>query len=86
MSASREADDDIEMDKADSPRRGAGGMTLGCVRGLAAPTAVAEAHTSTVKPMSVKAGLMSSVVTVLWHDISVYRASGARRLAGPTYE
>ncbi|PYN83501.1 MAG: hypothetical protein DMD87_30025 [Candidatus Rokuibacteriota bacterium] len=61
-------------------------MTLGCVRGLAAPTAAIEAQTSTVKTMSVKAGLMSSAVSVLWHDISVYRASGPRRLAGPTYE
>ena len=61
-------------------------MTLGCVRGLAAPTAAIEAQTSTVKTMSMKAGLMSSAVSVLWHDISVYRASGPRRLAGPTYE
>jgi hypothetical protein len=59
-------------------------MTLGCVRGLAAPTVAVEAQTSTAKPMSVKAGLMSSAITVLWHDISVYRASGSRRLAGPT--
>ena len=44
-------------------------MTLGCVRGLAAPTAAVEAQTSTVKPMSVKARLMSSTVTVLWHDM-----------------
>jgi len=29
-------------------------MTLGCVRGLAAPTAAVEAQTSTVKPMSIK--------------------------------
>jgi hypothetical protein len=39
-------------------------MTLGCVRGLAAPTAAVEAQPSTVKPMSVKAGLMSSAVPV----------------------
>jgi hypothetical protein len=48
-------------------------MILGCVRGLAAPTAAVEAQTSTVKPMSVKAGLMSSPVTVLWHDIDLTR-------------
>lgn len=60
-------------------------MTLGCVRGLAAPTAAVEAQTHTVKPVSVKAGIISSEVTVLWRDISVYRASGPPRLAGPTY-
>ena len=55
-------------------------MILGCVRGLAAPTAAVEAQTSTVKPMSVKAGLMSSPVTVLWHDIDPTRNFSARCL------
>ena len=59
-------------------------MTLGCVRGLAAPTAAVDAQTFAMKPM--KAGIMSSEVTVLWRDIGIYRASGARRLAGPIYE
>ena len=67
------------MDKADSLVAAARTvMTLGCVRGLAAPTAAIEAQTSTVKTTSVKAGLMSSAVTVLWHDISVYRAGRPR--------
>jgi hypothetical protein len=61
-------------------------MTLGCVRGLAAPTAAVEAQTYTVKPVSVQAGIISSEVTVLWRDISIYRASGPLRLAGPIYE
>jgi hypothetical protein len=61
-------------------------MTLGCVRGLGAPTAAVEAQASTVKPVSVKAGLIPSEVTVLWHDISIYRASGPLRMAGPMYQ
>ena len=61
-------------------------MTLGCVRGLAAPTAAVEAQASPVKPASAKGRIISSEVTVLWHDVSVYRASGPRRLAGPMYE
>lgn len=61
-------------------------MTLGCVRGLAAPTGAVEAQASSVKSVSAKAGSSSSEVTVLWHDISVYRAHGPLRLAGPMYE
>ena len=37
-------------------------------------------------PASAKAGIISSEVTVLWHDISVYRGRGPRPLAGPMYE
>jgi hypothetical protein len=56
-------------------------MILGCVRGLAAPTAaVGRGPASTVKPMSVKAGLMPSPVTVLWHDIDPTRNFSARCL------
>ena len=61
-------------------------MTLGCVRGPAVSTAAVEAQASPVKPVSVKAWSMSSEITVLWHDISVYRAHGPLRLAGPMYE
>ncbi len=59
-------------------------MTLGCVRGLAAPTAAVEPQSEPVKP--VNAGIMPREVTVLWHDIGIYRASGPLRLAGPMYE
>jgi len=34
----------------------------------------------------VKARISAGEVTVLWRDISVYRASAALRLAGSTYE
>jgi len=61
-------------------------MTLGCVRGLAAPTAAVEPQGEPLKPVSVNAGIMPREVTVLWHDIGVYRASGPLRLAGPIYE
>ena len=42
-----------------------------------------ESKTSTVAP--VKAGTGSADITILWHDISIYRASGPLRRAGPTY-
>jgi len=61
-------------------------MTLGCVRGLAAPTAAVEPQGEPLKPVSVNAGIMPREVTVLWHDIGIYRASGPLRLAGPMYE
>jgi hypothetical protein len=72
VSASREGDDDIEMDKADRLSRGGAVMTLGCVRGLAAPTAAVEAQTSTVKPMSVKAGLNVERGPGLWHGVFLF--------------
>ena len=61
-------------------------MTLGCVRGLVAPTATVETQTEPAKPVSVPAGIISSEVTVLWRDIGIYRTSGPLRLAGPRYE
>src|SRR5438128_7502172 len=61
-------------------------MTLGCVRGLVAPTATVETQTETAKPVSVPAGIISSEVTVLWRAIGIYRATGPLRLAGPMYE
>ena len=61
-------------------------MTLGCVRGLTVPTAAGGAQANTVKPVSVKTEIISSEVTILWRDISIYRASGPLRLAGPIYE
>ena len=59
-------------------------MTFGCVRGLAAQTASVEPQGEPVKPVS--AGMIPREVTVLWHDIGIYRASGPLRLAGPMYE
>jgi hypothetical protein len=61
-------------------------MTFGCVRGLAAPTAAVEPQGEPVKPVPVNAGIVPREVTVLWHDIGIYRASGPLRLAGPMYE
>ena len=61
-------------------------MTLGCARGPAATTAVVADNTYTATPMSARASRTTAEVTVLWHDISVYRASESRRMAGPTYE
>src|SRR3989442_3886451 len=61
-------------------------MTLGCVRGLAAPTAAVEPQGEPLKPVSANAGITPREVTVLWHDIGIYRASGPLRLAGPMYE
>ena len=61
-------------------------MTFGCVRGLAAPTTAVEPQGEPVKPVSVNAGIVPREVTVLWHDIGIYRASGPLRLAGPMYE
>src|SRR2546422_9537991 len=53
-------------------------MTLGCVRGLAA-TAAVEAQTTTVKPMSVEAGRMSSEVKTF----VTCEATGASARAAP---
>ena len=60
-------------------------MTFGCVRGLAAPTTAVEPQGEPVKPVSVNAGIVPREVTVLWHDIGIYRASGPLRMAGPMY-
>lgn len=61
-------------------------LTLGCVRGLESPAAPAADQIYIAKPMSAPAGIISSETTVLWHDIGIYRASGALRMAGPMYE
>src|SRR2546427_11753523 len=58
-------------------------MTLGCGRGVAAPTAAGEPPGGPGGPGSVNAGIMAREVTGLWADIGVYRASGPLRLGGP---
>src|SRR3989442_8084637 len=58
-------------------------MTLGCVRGLVAPTATVETQTETAKPVSVPAGIISSEVTAFWRGIGIYRPPGPLRLARP---
>src|SRR2546422_1352181 len=58
-------------------------MTLGCVRGLVAPTATVETQTEPAKPVSVPAGIISSEVTGFWRDIGIYPTSGPLRLGGP---
>jgi hypothetical protein len=79
VSASREGDDDIEMDDADSLSRG-GGDDPRLRPGAGGADSSGRGPASTVKPMSVKAGLMSSPVTVLWHDIDPTRNFSARCL------
>src|SRR2546425_7110518 len=61
-------------------------MTLGCVRGLVAPTATVETQTETAKPVSVPAGVIFSEGTAFWRDIGIYRTRGPPRLAGPRDE
>jgi hypothetical protein len=59
-------------------------MALGCVRGPAATTAGVEDKAYTAAP-SMKARITAGAVTALRHDISIYRASDPRRLAGRPY-
>jgi hypothetical protein len=74
------------MDRADVLSLGVRGDDLGCVRGLTVPTAAGGGQANTVKPVSVKTEIISSEVTILWREISIYRANGPLRLAGPIYE
>ena len=55
------------MDKADSLSRGVGGDVSSAASGLA-PTGAVEAQASPVGLASAEAGIISSEVTVLWHD------------------
>jgi len=61
-------------------------LTLGCVRGLGAPTPPAADRIYIAKPMSAPVGITSSETTVLWRDIGIYSVSGLGRMAGPRYE
>src|SRR2546422_8648202 len=56
-------------------------MTLGCVRGLAAPTAAVEPQGQPLKPGAGDAGIMPREGTGLWADIGRYPARGPLALA-----
>src|SRR2546427_9798003 len=61
-------------------------MTLGCVRGLAAPTAAVEPQGGPGEPVAGNAGIMPREGNGLWHYIGGHPATGPPRLGGPEYK
>jgi hypothetical protein len=71
---------------ADGPDRCGGGDGTRLCGGRRRRQQGSKDKAYTAAPGSMKARITTGAVTALWHDISIYRASDPRRLAGPTYE